>query len=263
MQTDINKALLIICAKLFCNSITLVNIALYFNSFAQVTRKIAARPTDCMTNFQTPTPKHRSRRPGGKDKYKTPTTDLITVSPRSRSAGTYRTESSNRALTFENDYSDSNDDNDQDGDKMTDTTERGKLLSTYVQGLRITTHPTRVDTVNFKKHVANALTKCQSETNAAGHSYIIESEDQYQLRLKNRSAALPIDPVQPMMPTGASTTAWKQFGYKRSVYNTHREYSLQTKELITKYFPRNFTGLYNTKGNLPIELTAKQMIDHL
>ena len=61
-----------------------------------------------------------------------------------------------------------------------------------------------------------------------------------------------------MMPTGASSTTWKQFDYKGSVYNTHREYILQTKEPITKYFPENFTGLYDAEGNLPIEL-----INHL
>lgn len=213
-----------------------------------------------MTDFRTPTPKHRR----AKSRSITPETEPITVSPDTRDTRRHtdkvRTEIANRfgALAFD---SDSDTEDEQDWGKMTDND--GKHLEAYVQGLKTTSHPTKVDIVNFKRNVANALTKCLSETNAAGHSYIIETEEQFRLRLKKPSASLPVNPVQPMMPTGTSTTAWKQFEYKRSVYNKHREYSLQTKDLIIKYFPGNFTGLYDADGNLPIELTLKQMLLHL
>ena len=164
------------------------------------------------------------------------------------------------------DPDDSNYDSDSSDDTNSTMREERNLLE--LQGhmqrdvkcnMTPTTEPTKLELIKFKNSMATALTKCESITlNVGAQLYLITTEDEYRTRVGDQTAIVPTYPKVPMF-TGELSSTYK---FARKVYLEKVRYNRQAVDIIIQKFPGGLDGM-EKEGELPIDLQAKDALDHL
>lgn len=129
--------------------------------------------------------------------------------------------------------------------------------------------PTAIDIINFKNKLATALAKCNSlDRKKGGHIYLILSPEEYKEKVRNQEAIRLEAPTNPILREHTKEDPITAIEYKlhekaEALYNDHDDYDRQTMEIIAQKFPHSLDGLRESDGELRLNLTAMEMINHL
>ena len=124
-------------------------------------------------------------------------------------------------------------------------------------------HPSLMDVIDFKREVINALTLCPLRGNLNGHSFILETNVEYNLRNRTVIAQLPKPPSQATQPgADAKSREWRIFNRAEAAFDLYANYNKQVIGLIKTAFPASLVPLY-VEGHLSPETTALTAINTL
>ena len=99
-------------------------------------------------------------------------------------------------------------------------------------------HPSLMDVIDFKREVINALTLCPLRGNLNGHSFILETNIEYNLRNRTVIAKLPKPPSQAIQPgPDAKSREWRTFDRAETAFDLYANYNKQVIGLIKTVFP--------------------------
>jgi hypothetical protein len=121
--------------------------------------------------------------------------------------------------------------------------------------------PSTLDVIEFKRGLINALIHCPARGSKQGHAFLLESLEEYRIRIKEPEAkpiARPKEPEEPADEEGD----WTVFKYRLGRYERCEKYEAQALTLMQVTFPDCLQAL-KVNSFLPTTLTLREAMTHV
>jgi len=127
--------------------------------------------------------------------------------------------------------------------------------------------PTRLDLIQFKSNLVEALAKCEGAVGLiGGHAYLVLTNAEFQRWIGDPQIPVPTKPVIPPIPDKVEDmTLANAFYINRAerALSLHRKYEQQTKHVLETKFPNGTIGIRDYNGNVPHRITALTILEYI
>jgi hypothetical protein len=117
----------------------------------------------------------------------------------------------------------------------------------------------------FRTRLGNVLSSCVHQNYDGGHAYLVDTVQQYKLRLGDRTlTTIPtLTPRQVLPLANASSGAWKRYDALNKQFVAQEYWNAEALKAIEKKFPAAILEKKTVFDALPMNFTARQGLDYI
>ena len=121
-----------------------------------------------------------------------------------------------------------------------------------------------VDVVKFREVLGTALAQQVCSQSDAGHSWIVDTEENYRYRLGDDKATLPAPPSRPKEPSDLVAASWEFDRYlmKQEQYTLYMHWNQAALAVLEHRFP-SCLAFKRTRLGLPLLFTIREAMDYM